>query len=88
MFRMAALFIVERLKPWLMTYLASLVATQAPTIAPRASPRGERYVFLLVPLLTQCLGPVLPVVVYCPRLESDVRMSSGTYSNLLPGWSS
>ena len=30
MFRMAALFIVERLKPWLMTYLAALLATAAP----------------------------------------------------------
>ncbi len=30
MFRMAALFVVERLKPWLMTYLAALLATAAP----------------------------------------------------------
>ena len=45
MFRMAALFVVERLKPWLMTYLAALVATQAPAAAgappfARSSPRG------------------------------------------------
>jgi len=26
MFRMAALFVVERLKPWLLTYLAALLA--------------------------------------------------------------
>lgn len=30
MFRMAALFVVERLKPWLMTYMAALLATAAP----------------------------------------------------------
>ena len=46
MFRMAALFVVERLKPWLMTYLASLLATVAPTAtsapSPRPSPRAPR----------------------------------------------
>jgi hypothetical protein len=40
MFRMAALFVVERLKPWLMTYLAALLATAAP--APPMHPTPQR----------------------------------------------
>ena len=44
MFRMAALFVVERLKPWLMTYLASLLATVAPAAGTAAaSPRAARW---------------------------------------------
>ena len=41
MFRMAALFVVERLKPWLMTYLAALLATAAP--APLIRQASGRY---------------------------------------------
>ena len=39
MFRMAALFVVERLKPWLMTYLAALLATAAPAPLVRQASR-------------------------------------------------
>lgn len=39
MLRMAALFVVERLKPWLMTYLASLLAASAPAHRPSPGPR-------------------------------------------------
>ena len=49
MFRMAALFIVERLKPWLMTYLAALLATAAPD-----SP-GQRQVCLTLPKRYACI---------------------------------
>jgi hypothetical protein len=42
MFRMAALFVVERLKPWLLTYLAALLAGgRCDSPAPRA-PRARR----------------------------------------------
>lgn len=44
MFRMAALFVVERLKPWLMTYLAALLATAAP--APSNIQFTPRWVYL------------------------------------------
>lgn len=47
MFRMAALFVVERLKPWLMTYLAALLATAAP--APLICQASGRCVSLDLP---------------------------------------
>ena len=40
MFRMAALFVLERLKPWLLTYLAALLAV-CPEVGGSAS-RGAR----------------------------------------------
>ena len=36
MFRMAALFVLERLKPWLLTYLAALLAFCPEAGAPAA----------------------------------------------------
>ena len=41
MFRMAALFVLERLKPWLLTYLAALLAV-CPEIGGPASRDGAR----------------------------------------------
>ena len=51
MFRMAALFVVERLKPWLMTYLAALLATAAP--APLIRQASGRCASLALP---RCSG--------------------------------
>ena len=48
MFRMAALFVVERLKPWLMTYLAALLATAAP--APLVRSQSGKWVTASPPL--------------------------------------
>jgi len=56
MFRMAALFVVERLKPWLMTYLAALLATAAPApLVRQASGKCEPLLILrniCCPILT------------------------------------
>jgi hypothetical protein len=60
MFRMAALFVVERLKPWLMTYLAALLATAAP--APLLRQLSTKWVPLLQGLsIFLCVSALSPV---------------------------